>query len=308
MNSAPKNDLSASMFASCVAGGIARCVCHPLDTIKSRLQFSVSVSSFVDVCRTTMITDGIRGFYRGLGVATIGGIPGVCIYLTSYETSKNILSNNLSSQFLSYFLSGMVAESACGVFFVPVDVIKERMQVQQRMNIPSSGSGSTANHLYYSSAIDAVKKIMASEGIRGVYKGYGATLIAYGPFSACYFLFYEQLKKFHGTELSFVNSLAYSALSGGVASYITNPLDLIKLRLQVQRGVKVSAATTAEAIPPVLDARFEYSGFGDGLKKVYRHEGIKGLFKGANARVLFHAPSTAITMALYEECKKIYMR
>ena len=40
------------------------------------------------------------------------------------------------------------------------------------------------------------------------------------------------------------------------------------------------------------------------LKKVYRDDGIRGLYRGAGARVLFHTPSTAITMAVFEECKK----
>ena len=40
------------------------------------------------------------------------------------------------------------------------------------------------------------------------------------------------------------------------------------------------------------------------LRKVYRDDGIRGLYRGAGARVLFHTPSTAITMAVFEECKK----
>ena len=40
------------------------------------------------------------------------------------------------------------------------------------------------------------------------------------------------------------------------------------------------------------------------LKKVYREDGVRGLYRGAGARVLFHTPSTAITMAVFEECKK----
>ena len=40
------------------------------------------------------------------------------------------------------------------------------------------------------------------------------------------------------------------------------------------------------------------------MKKVYREDGIRGLYRGAGARVLFHTPSTAITMAVFEECKK----
>lgn len=129
-------------------------------------------------------------------------------------------------------------------------------------------------------------------------------MLAYGPFSALYFLFYEELKSKYGTqntsknnknnsinnnqiELSFQQSLGFSAIAGAAASYITNPLDMIKLRLQIERGCNIHDITYRSL-----------------FSKVYQAEGIRGLYRGATARVLFHAPSTAITMATYEVCKK----
>ena len=38
------------------------------------------------------------------------------------------------------------------------------------------------------------------------------------------------------STVTFSRSLIYSATAGAIASYTTNPLDLIKLRLQVQRA------------------------------------------------------------------------
>ena len=46
----------------------------------------------------------------------------------------------------------------------------------------------------YSNDIDAVKQILRHEGVWGIYKAYGATVFSFGPFSALYFLFYENLK------------------------------------------------------------------------------------------------------------------
>lgn len=48
----------------------------------------------------------------------------------------------------------------------------------------------------------------------------------------------------------------------------------------------------------------EGSGLYGVLKKVYLQDGMRGLFRGAGARVLFHTPCTAITMAVFEECKR----
>ena len=74
----------------------------------------------------------------------------------------------------------MFAETIACMIFVPVDVVKERRQVQ-----------STLKNYHYASDLDAIRKIRATEGIRGLYRAYGATVMSFGPFSALYFMFYE---------------------------------------------------------------------------------------------------------------------
>jgi hypothetical protein len=44
-------------------------------------------------------------------------------------------------------------------------------------------------------------------------------------------------------------------------------------------------------------------GLFDAMRRVYTTEGVTGLFRGAGSRVLFHTPSTALTMALFECCR-----
>ena len=81
-----------------------------------------------------------------------------------------------------------------------------------------------------------------------------------------------------------------AACSSGLAAFLTNPLDLVKLRLQVQ----------ADAVQSVSkkETPFVYSGFVDGLKSVARNEGVAGFFRGAVARMWFFAPSAALNLAM----------
>lgn len=53
-------------------------------------------------------------------------------------------------------------------------------------------------------------------------------------------------------------------------------------------------------IAPQANISTSSNTFGSILRAVYKSEGLKGLFRGAGARVLFHAPSTAISMATFE--------
>ena len=69
-------DLYPTVLGSATAGLVARLICHPIDTVKSRLQAGQSAFRSLE---------GIGALYRGLGAVVVGGVPGVCIYMTSYE-------------------------------------------------------------------------------------------------------------------------------------------------------------------------------------------------------------------------------
>ena len=76
--------------------------------------------------------------------------------------------------------------------------MKERLQVQVQSSSKTSNSrihtsGINAILPQYTGSLDALKQICQQEGLRGIYRGYGATLMTYGPFSALYFFLYEEV-------------------------------------------------------------------------------------------------------------------
>ncbi|KAG7388843.1 hypothetical protein PHYPSEUDO_011677 [Phytophthora pseudosyringae] len=278
---------------------IGRIFCHPLDTVKARLQASTTPGQTIasQLNLRAFSLNHLRGLYRGVGVSMLGSAPATCLYMTSYEVSKDALmgvENFRGSPSLLYLGAGMAAEALSCVLWVPIDVVKERMQVQGQSS--ASGAG---QKIYYRNTLDAVQTIARTERLGGLYKGYAATLLSFGPFSALYFMFYEKAKAFaqkrlRVEELPAQYTLASAAIAGATASLLTNPLDLVKLRLQVQRAYATEGAPAA------------YSGIVDGLTQVIRKEGVLALYKGAGARVAFHAPSTAITMSLFESCRRVF--
>jgi hypothetical protein len=248
------------------------------------------------VIQTTFANEGISGFYRGLTIAVVGSGPATCLYLTTYDVSQLYLKQQNSyiqfSHNLAHFLSGFIAETVSCVFWVPIDVIKERLQVQSH-----KGGG-------YRNTIHALQTIARYEGIRGIYKGYSSTILSFGPFSAFMFMFFEQFKKcgekFCGTtDLSFSCSLLCSAMAATLAALITNPLDLVKLRLQIQRRKLASSTSHTASLPS-----YGYTHFANGLLKVLQEEGVRALYKGAFTRMMFSGSYTALSLSLYEQLKK----
>ena len=271
----------------------------------------------MDALWRTFRTEGVRGLYRGFGAILVGGTPGTMLYLCSYELCKVRLGALLDDddvakgggggrEFALHFSCGMLAETIACVIYVPVDVVKERMQVQHSSMLNMQGQ-------YYSDSWDALKQIMKTEGVSGIYRGYAATLASFGPFSALYFVFYERFKHWtrqrlaksdpaittlDNPEIPFAFTLISSCSAGVLASWLTSPLDMAKLRLQIQRGKVAHQGDTQVIYRDMLDC----------LRYAYRDGGIQGLFRGAGARVLHFAPATTITMTSYETFRSFFAR
>lgn len=225
--------------------------------------------------------EGLRGLYRGFLPAVVGTIPGVSLYFLSYEKSKHLLESKVGKDsHMVNFAAGLMAETVSCAVWVPTDILKERSQAAGVKSVPPVGV--------------MIRKILSEEGVRGVYRGYGATLASFGPFSAFYFMFVEEIKsnwkRASGTDhLSFPQLVISCAIAGGSAALVTAPLDLIKVRLQVERR----AAAGKSSYPNMIE----------GLKHVLRKEGMRGLFRGGASRVWFAVPNTAITMSIMESIK-----
>jgi hypothetical protein len=187
-----KTGVVSNVLGSAAAGVVGRIITHPLDTAKARLQ-SLSGTSYrgpADALVKTFRSEGIRGLYRGFPTVIVGGTPGTVIYLCGYDILKEKISLALSTRnatksrkngeesFAVHFAAGILAETVACLIYVPVDVIKERLQIQHRNDL-----------VQYKGGWDALVKISKTEGLMGIYKGYGATLASFGPFSALVSLF-----------------------------------------------------------------------------------------------------------------------
>jgi hypothetical protein len=80
--------------------------------------------------------EGITRFWRGIVPSTIGNFPGQSSYYLAYETSQMVISRWIPNEdtklarFTKGFLAGMGAEIAGGLFYVPADIVAQRLQIQ----------------------------------------------------------------------------------------------------------------------------------------------------------------------------------
>ncbi|KAI1352532.1 mitochondrial carrier domain-containing protein [Xylaria sp. FL0043] len=181
------------------------------------------------------------------------------------------------------FLLGSVA-GAFGAFMVyPIDLVKTRMQNQR---------GADPGQRLYKNSVDCFRKVVTNEGFRGLYSGVLPQLVGVAPEKAIKLTVNDIVRNFFTDKKSGHIGLPYEILAGGTAGacqvVFTNPLEIVKIRLQVQ-GEMIKAAEGAQKRSAMW---------------IVRNLGLKGLYKGASACLLRDVPFSAIYFPTYSHLKK----
>jgi len=276
------------LIAGSVSGICADLVTHPLSTVKTRLQCqgataglsgqaSVLYTGPISGMRHMIRNEGALSLYKGVGVVVAVAAPAQAMYFAGYELARSLLGKSGSST----FIAGVCAQLSASICWVPMDVIKERLQIEGQLK-----TGET-----YGSSWSAVKRIVKTEGFRGMYRAYGIHQFVWAPFNGIYFTCYESAKLYVKNNISKSDVAANAAASlfaGITASAITSPLDLVKTRMQVMQS------------NPKM---FPYNNSWDCFKQVLQKEGVRALWDGVDARIIWLTPRLSIAMVTYEWVK-----
>lgn len=132
---------------------------------------------------------GIRGLYRGV----IGNIPRAALgsgaQLATFGPTKDFMRRHdlaFANPALNSFICGLVAGSLMSVAITPPDIILTRMYNQP---LDDAGKGK-----FYNGIIDCFCKVLKTEGLRGLYKGFWPNYFRVAPHSTLVLLFYDQTK------------------------------------------------------------------------------------------------------------------
>ncbi|KAF8399593.1 hypothetical protein HHK36_015461 [Tetracentron sinense] len=329
-----------------VAGAFGEGMMHPIDTIKTRIQSQAVISGcqsqkgIFQMVRTVWVTDGLRGFYRGVTPGLTGSLATGATYFGVIESTKKWVEElhpNLGGHW-SHFIAGGVGDTLGSFIYVPCEVMKQRMQVQGTRKSWNSivmkenvcKKPSMQMYGYYSGIFQAGCSIWKDQGLRGLYAGYWSTLARDVPFAGLMVTFYEALKDLteYGKQRWLPNSDCYlnssieglllGGLAGGFSAYLTTPLDVIKTRLQVQgstiryqiltfygmlifEGTMVMEQKKKERLYPLIFLCFvRYNGWLDAIQRTWIAEGTKGMFRGSVPRIIWYIPASALTFMAVE--------
>eukprot|EP00455_Lapot_gusevi_P033354 TRINITY_DN3646_c0_g4_i3.p1 TRINITY_DN3646_c0_g4~~TRINITY_DN3646_c0_g4_i3.p1 ORF type:complete len:304 (+),score=87.95 TRINITY_DN3646_c0_g4_i3:75-986(+) len=275
-----------SLTAGGIAGAVSRTATSPLERLKVMQQVSFNnnsaYTSIWGALKKMYVEEGFLSYWKGNGTNVIRIAPYSALQFFSFDVYKRFfLQDNPTSTprlLLCGALAGMTSSFCC----YPLDLVRACLTVQ-------------TTSAQYSGVGDALSKIYASQGIRGLYRGINATLMGIAPYVAINFTTFDILKrKFlpnrEHEHFDAIN-LCLGAIAGGTAATFTYPSDVIRRRMQLQDfgGIELP----------------RYKGVADCARKIYKYEGIRGLYKGLTACYLKVMPSMAIAFMTYERLRTV---
>ncbi|KAJ8001236.1 hypothetical protein DPEC_G00192240 [Dallia pectoralis] len=174
--------------------------------------------------------------------------------------------------FLIDFLAGGVAAAISKTAVAPIERVKLLLQVQH-------ASQQITKEMQYKGIMDCVRRIPKEQGFISFWRGNLANVIRYFPTQALNFAFKDKYKTIFlgGVDQKtqfwrwFAGNLASGGAAGATSLCFVYPLDFGRTRL---------AADIGKSGP-----EREFTGLGNCLTKIYKADGIKGLYQGFNVSV-----------------------
>ena len=200
---------------------------------------------------------------------------------STHESSDNFSLWPIYDSLYSFFL-GSIAGCIGATAVYPIDLVKTRMQAQKHKAL-------------YDNSLDCFKKILRKEGLKGLYSGLAAQLVGVAPEKAIKLTVNDLVRKI-GTQEDGSITMNWEILAGmsaGACQVIfTNPLEIVKIRLQMQGNTK---NLTKPGEIPIKHMS---------ASQIVRQLGLRGLYKGASACLLRDVPFSAIYFPTYANLKK----
>ncbi|PYH95026.1 mitochondrial carrier [Aspergillus ellipticus CBS 707.79] len=281
-----------------VSAAVSKTAAAPIERIKLLIQnqdemlragrLDRKYNGITDCFRRTAAAEGVASLWRGNTANVIRYFPTQALNFAFRDTYKSMFSykkdrDGYAKWMMGNLASGGAAGATSLLFVYSLDYARTRLA-----NDAKSAKG--GGDRQFNGLVDVYKKTLASDGIAGLYRGFGPSVAGIVVYRGLYFGMYDSLKPVvlvGSLEGNFLASflLGWTVTTGaGIASY---PLDTIRRRMMM---------TSGEAV--------KYSSSLDAFRKIVAAEGTKSLFKGAGANILRGVAGAGV-LSIYDQVQLI---
>lgn len=276
------------------AGAIAKTSVAPLERVKLLIQTQEANPKLVEKPYTGLSNcfyrvfkeEGVIAFWRGNWANVVRYFPTTAFNFAFKDTYNKIFcpydaKREPAKFFMGNLLSGGLAGASGLLIVYPLDFARTRVGVD---------IGRHRKDLEYPGMMQTFMKIYRTDGLFGLYRGFGISVAGIFVYRAFYFGGYDAAKKWMWGDQTTRQSLLMRFL---IAQFITStsetlsyPLDTVRRRLMMQSGQR--------------QADMIYAGTRDCFAKIMRQEGWRAFFKG-NVSNVFRSVGSSLVLVLYDE-------
>lgn len=265
--------------------------------VKTRRQVDPKIyTSNVQGWKAIYAKEGVRGVFFGWSPTFIGysfqGLGKYGFYEIFKHTYGDVLAPNMNKT-LVFLGASATAEFIADIFLCPFEAIKVRMQT----TLPP----------YASNLREGWSKIVAKEGMAGLYKGLVPLWGRQIPYTMCKFGTFEETVAFIyrrlGKPKESYSSLAQTGVSflggyiAGIAcAIVSHPADVMVSKLNSDRKRKLA---TSQELTPILTKNSAGEGAGSAMSRIYRNIGFSGLWNGLPVRIVMIGTLTGFQWLMY---------
>ncbi|RZF32594.1 hypothetical protein LSTR_LSTR011041 [Laodelphax striatellus] len=282
-----------------VAGGVAAAISKtavaPIERVKLLLQVQhISKQITADQRYKGMVDcfiripkeQGVTAYWRGNMANVIRYFPTQALNFAFKDKYKQVFLGGVdkNTQFWRYFAGNLASGGAAGAtslcFVYPLDFARTRLASTQGKKDVREFTGLG----------DCLKKIFKSDGLVGLYRGFGVSVQGIIIYRASYFGCFDTAKGMlpNPKEAGFLISWGIAQVVTTAAGIVSYPFDTVRRRMMMQSG-----RSKADVI---------YKSTAHCWSVIYKSEGGGAFFKGAFSNVL-RGTGGALVLVLYDEIK-----
>lgn len=181
--------------------------------------------------KTIYVEEGIQSLWKGIFAGLQRQVVFAGIRIGLYDSVRNFICGDdpKNLTILNRVISALITGAVGITVACPTDVVKIRLQAE--------GRKAAGEPRRYNGSIDAYRKIVLEEGVKGLYSGLGANIIRNSVMNAAELASYDQIKSSiiarfptispDATSLHFICGLA----AGFIAVVFASPADVVKTRV-----------------------------------------------------------------------------
>lgn len=275
------------LIAGGAAGAVTKSAVAPLERVKILMQVQgmkqstaeFKYTSIRQTINTVIKEEGVRGLYFGNGANVLRVVPVYGLKFVFNDTFKDLVRTpGEPLGFVQLISAGSLAGLFQTCVTYPLETVRTRLTLGPGMGV------------HYKGIVDVFRTTLKTEGVQGLYKGIGPTMLTGSPYVGLQMSFYEIFKRRVPEEGWMVQpaTLLCGAAAGIIAQTITYPGDTVRRRMQTN-GIKGEAKIYTDSI--------------DCTRQIVKKEGVVGLFSGLRANLVRALPGAAIQFWAYDTMK-----